>query len=93
VIFTRLFPTWTEDSDPLNVLPFAKIPDTAIRDWKHQWDANQDWRPWDLEVHGQHFRKFTDEEEREIKDRIITEDTAPGKLFTEYTFTEAVREA
>jgi hypothetical protein len=66
----------------------VKLPHAVLYDWKRQWENDRDWRPWKLQVHGEANRTFTDEQESELADTILTEYIAPGKQFVASTFRE-----
>jgi hypothetical protein len=93
VIFVRFFPEWTDESYGGKVLPSAEIPSTTIYRWKRKWDKDPKWRPWNTLIHGVHRRKFTDDQEAQIKETIISQYIMPGVLFTEQTFRVVARQA
>jgi hypothetical protein len=61
--------------------------------WKHQWDNNPNWRPWDFAARGEYHRIFTITEERAISDHIIDTYITLGRLFTDATFVEVAMQA
>jgi hypothetical protein len=76
VIFATFFPEWTDRRYRRKVLPLAEIPRSTITRWWRNWAKN----------HGLHKRKFTDDQEAQIKETIISQYIMRGRLFTERTF-------
>jgi hypothetical protein len=91
-IFTDIFPHWTRSSARTEVYPRVKLPPSVLYDWKTQWEKNSSWRPWNVEVHGMANRIFSDEQEQQLVDIILSEYIGPGKQFTASTFREVSQE-
>jgi hypothetical protein len=68
------------------VLPLAEIPRTTIYRWQRTWNTHHDWRPWNTLIQGLQTRKFTDDQEAQLKETIISQYIMPGILFTEQAF-------
>jgi hypothetical protein len=80
-VFSCYLPNWGRSSAATHVSPLANIPKPTSDKWKAKWEADRLWRPWNPEVHGQHHRTFTEEQEQEIAEEAITEYILPGRLF------------
>jgi hypothetical protein len=87
-IFLDVFPNWTRTSARTEILPRARIPKSVIHHWKSQWTNDPAWRPWNTDAHGTANRIFTDEQEAELLDVILSQYIAPGKQFVASTFRE-----
>jgi hypothetical protein len=86
-IFDHIFPNWKSYSYQFEILPVANIPESTIYRWRAKWYDNRRWRPWNTqENYGRCNRQFTDQEEAEITNKIISEYIAAGNLFTCETF-------
>jgi hypothetical protein len=85
-IFTTHFPTWSRISAATHIAPLAKIPKQTLYQLKAKWEADPQWRPWDTGFHGKHLRIFTDEQETEIAEEVITQYIVPGRRFNAHDF-------
>jgi hypothetical protein len=58
----------------------------VLHEWRHHWEADPAWRPWNGQVHGAHHRIFTDADEAELAQVIVTEYIGKGRQFIGPTF-------
>jgi hypothetical protein len=85
-IFLRIFPNWHAKSYEAEILPIANIGASTIYGWRAHWRRDPFWRPWHTHAHGISQRRFTDSEEGQLVDVILSNYIANGQLFTSATF-------
>jgi hypothetical protein len=77
---------WHSQFYDLEIKPIANTPINSAYRWKWKWIDDPSWRPWNMkENHGKHSRLFTDPQEAELKEEILSESVAPRNLFTSVT--------
>jgi hypothetical protein len=70
-IFDNEFPQWDETSGAV-IMQATELSKSVLDSWRKKWLANLRWRPWNYSVYGLHHRIFTNDEERSIKEFIIS---------------------
>jgi hypothetical protein len=93
VIFSVFLPNWRPQWYESMIKPRFCVPKSTFYGWKHQWQEDKNWRPWNTEVHGLSLRAFDPLEEALIANTITTEYIEAGRLFTEQTFHKVAAEA
>ena len=91
-VFREEFPNWNERSYT-KICNQVGASSSTVYYWKSKWTENNSWRPWDPANHGQHLRKFTDEEEEAIVDYIFDNYIVPGIPMTNETFRTVLEHA
>jgi hypothetical protein len=56
----------------------TELSKSVLYSWRQNWLANLRRRPWNYSVHGLHRRIFTDNEERSLKEFIVSSYLIPG---------------
>jgi hypothetical protein len=64
----------------------AMIKKSTLQYWRASWRKDHDWRPWRSTARDAQNRAFTDEQEQNILEEIITKHIIPGKMFNAYNF-------
>jgi hypothetical protein len=59
---------------------------STVYGWREQWTINQAWRQRKTEGRRFHLRQFTDEQEVQMAEIILSEYIAAGRLFTSGMF-------
>ena len=68
-----IFAEFTEDMERGHLFSLATaggVPPSTVYGWYDQWMENEEWRPYNGEVHGRHHRIFSDVEEAAVADFI-----------------------
>jgi hypothetical protein len=76
-IFDNELPQWDETSGAV-ITHAIGLSKSIMSGWRKNWLANPKWRQWDYSVHGLHHRIFTDDEEKNSKEFIISNYMIPG---------------
>jgi hypothetical protein len=50
------------------------------------WTIDRDWRPWNYEARGVHQGIYSDEEEKRLKEFVVSNCVVPGIFFTNEDF-------
>jgi hypothetical protein len=84
-IFSTYFPNWQADT-AAKLTHQTGVPLSRLYAWKHSWERDPDWRPWNFSFHGLHHRIFTDVEAKGLADYIADNYLTTGMLFTNGSF-------
>jgi hypothetical protein len=84
-IFDNEFRQWGETTVAV-ILEAIELRKSVPDSWRKDWLANPSWPPWNYPVQGLHHRIFTADEERSIKEFIISNHLIPGLFFCDQMF-------
>jgi hypothetical protein len=69
------------------------VPLRRLYAWKHSWERDPEWRPWDFSTHGLQHRIFTQLEEQALAEYIADNCLSTGLLFTNDAFRQLAIQA